>query len=132
MKILTSLQYKPLYNINHSKKWGKKKYKPRVIMTRVRYYNQRCLIFLKTLKRNTFLESTRFHEFRKQNPFKVPFWYEDIKNRSGRVVKSIYYTTNCVYSTILVEVQLMSVLTTELNLLERSGKGAVKLRLIKP
>ena len=35
LKILTSLQYKPLSNINRSEKWGKKIYKPRVIMARV-------------------------------------------------------------------------------------------------
>ena len=27
MELLTSLQYKPLYNINRSEKWGKKKIK---------------------------------------------------------------------------------------------------------
>ena len=36
--ILTALQYKPLYNINRTEKWGNKyKYKPRLILARGRY-----------------------------------------------------------------------------------------------
>ena len=34
-EILTALHYKPLYNINHSEKWGKKYKKTRVIMAHV-------------------------------------------------------------------------------------------------
>ena len=40
-EILTALHYKPLYNINRSEKWGKKMYKPRVIMARVRYESRK-------------------------------------------------------------------------------------------